>query len=191
MRVKRIGVILALLVSVAPLAEAQEYLKVNTLSALLAMPGVAWERPLQHERFTFQLDATASFWRSVDGAPLQFLMIIPEWRYHTRPSRLGPYLGAHLGVAGFRLQKWSYRGGTAYQEGFSFLGGVSAGYKWQLAPRWLLDAFVGGGNQQSFYKGYDWLTGERYDSSRMTSAWDQSGEWLPYRIGVQLGYRVR
>ena len=187
-RTKRIGVILALLVSVAQLPEAQEYVKVNTLSTLIAMPGVAWERPLRHERLTFQLDATASFWHSVDGAPLQFLMIIPEWRLHRRSSRLGPYLGAHLGLAGFRLQKWNYRGTTLYQEGFSFLGGVSVGYKWELSPHWMLDAFVGGGNQQALYKGYDWTTGVRYDSA---SAWNQSAEWLPYRIGVQLGYRIR
>ena len=54
-RTKRIGVILALLVSVAQLPEAQEYVKVNTLSTLIAMPGVAWERPLRHERLTFQI----------------------------------------------------------------------------------------------------------------------------------------
>ena len=36
---------------------------------------------------------------------------------------------------------------------------------------------------QSFYKGYDATTGERYDGAKK---FNKSGEWLPYRGGISV-----
>jgi hypothetical protein len=50
----------------------------------------------------------------------------------------------------------------------------------------MLDYFLGG-NQQGFYHGYYLSTGERYETAKN---WNKSGEWLPYRGGVMVSYRI-
>lgn len=168
-----------------PRAAAQDQVKVNGLTLLVGVPGVAYERPLR-DRVSFQLDATVSPWRSVGGAPQQFLIVVPEWRFHPRGVGRGWFLGAHVGVTAFRLQKWEYRDSDLYQEGFGLLLGLTVGYRKELRGPWGLEVFAGGGNAQSLYKGYHYLTGIRYDSAH---AWNQSAEWLPYRGGVMVTYR--
>ena len=165
---------------------AQSYLKVNVASALVGIPGVGVERTIG-DRWTFQVDATASPWRSVNGVPLQFLIVIPEWRFHPQGVARGWYVGAHAGASAFRLQKWDYWGTTRYEKGYSLFLGATFGYQRPLSDRWLVDAFVGGGSSQAIYKGYDWTTGARYDGA---AAWNKSGEWLPYRGGVMLSRRL-
>jgi hypothetical protein len=51
----------------------------------------------------------------------------------------------------------------------------------------MLDCFVGGGNHQGFYKGYNIITGERYEKA---TNYNKSGEWLPYRGGVMVSYSL-
>ena len=161
--------------------------KINAATALVGLPHVAWERPLAGPR-TLQVDLLVSPWRSVDHAPMQFGILVGEWRHHFREPGTGPYLGLHVGVVGFRLQKWDYRGTEFYQEGFGAVGGVTAGYEWRLASGAVLDLFFGGGTAQTKYKGYSYLTGERYDEER---GWNESGEWAPYRAGVMLSLARR
>ena len=179
--------VLALVPSLPRAAGAQSYIKVNGATSLLGVPGVAYERTLS-ERVTFQIDATVSPWRSVNQAPMQFLILVPEWRYHPHGIARGVYVGGHVGASVFRLQKWGYRGTDQYQEGVAALFGITVGYQRPITERVGLDLFVGGGNSQALYKGYSYLTGIRYDSA---SAWNQSGEWLPYRGGVMVSYRLR
>jgi hypothetical protein len=52
--------------------------------------------------------------------------------------------------------------------------------------RFMLDCFRWEGNQQGFYHGYYISTGERYETAKN---WN-SGEWLPYRGGVMVSYRI-
>ncbi len=161
------------------------HIKLNA-STLLGIPGVAYERALT-DRTSFNLDVTASLWRSLRGAPFEFLTVIPEWQIHSRPNRLGWYAGVHLGASIFRLQKWNYWGSTRYQEGYSTLLGGTVGYKRALNRTLVLDAYLGGGSQHGRYRGYDRVTREQYTGiGRM----DESREWLPYRAGVMVGYRL-
>jgi hypothetical protein len=51
----------------------------------------------------------------------------------------------------------------------------------------MLEFFLGGGSHQGFYKGYYLSTGERYDSAE---GYNKSGEWIPYRGGVMVSYRI-
>ena len=51
----------------------------------------------------------------------------------------------------------------------------------------MLDVFLGGGNHQAFYKDYSLTTGERVDKAK---DYNKSGEWLPYRGGVMVSYRI-
>ena len=162
------------------------HVKVNA-STLLGVPGIAYEVAV-NDHLSFNVDATASLWRSIDHAPYLFVMVLPEWQLHARPGRLGYYAGVHSGLTVYRLQKWNYRGTRKYQQGYSTLIGVSVGYKRVLRDRWLLDAFVGGGNQFGRYRGYDGATGEQYTGF---DELDESREWLPYRLGLMFSYRVR
>lgn len=162
------------------------YLKVNA-STLVGIPGVAYEVALT-DRTSFNLDATASLWRSIRGTPFQFLTIIPEWQIHARSQRVGVYGGVHLGASIYRLQKWNYWGTRLYQEGYSTLLGATIGYKRALRPTVLLDVYLGGGSQHGRYRGYDEATGQQYAG---VDRLDESREWLPYRVGFMIGYRVR
>ncbi len=162
------------------------YVKFNA-STLLGIPGVAYEVALT-DRTSFNLDATASLWRSVRGAPFQFLTIIPEWQIHSRGRRVGFYGGVHLGASIYRLQKWNYWGTRLYQEGYSTLLGATIGYKRQLSSTVMLDAYVGGGSQHGRYRGFNGATGQQYAG---IDRLDESREWLPYRVGLMIGHRVR
>ena len=51
----------------------------------------------------------------------------------------------------------------------------------------MLDCFLGGGWHQGFYKGYLLSTGERYEHAEN---YNKSGEWLPYRGGVMVSYKL-
>ncbi len=175
---------LELLAATPCTSAAQTTLKVNAATTLLGVPGVGIERVLG-PRTTFQVDLTASLWRSVGGAPMQFAMLVPEWRWHFRARRVGPYLGLHAGAIGFRVQKWDHRNTDQYQEGFGAVFGATFGYKQAINERMVLDWFIGGGTAQSKYKGYSISTGDRYDGE---SGWNESGEWLPYRGGVMLTF---
>ena len=185
---KRLLLVASLIgVGIPGAARSQTFVKVNVLTTLLGVPGVGIERSLG-ERTTFQFDATASPWRSVNHAPMQFLLLVSEWRFHPYGGHTGLYLGGHLGASAFRLQKWNYRGRDLYQEGFGALFGGTVGYKRPIRERWMVDVYAGGGTSQALYKGYHYLTGIRYDSA---NGWNKSGEWLPYRGGVMLSYRIR
>jgi len=45
---------------------------------------------------------------------------------------------------------------------------------------------------QSFYKGYDKISGDRYDagSDSMNREFNRSGEWLPYKGGLMVSYKL-
>ena len=165
---------------------AQRVVKGNLASTVYGVPQVAYELPLGPKR-SLQFDVMISPWRSRDGAPQQFGIFIAEWRHHYHERGDGPYVGGHVGIAIFRLQRWDYKDTEFYQEGIGALGGVTVGYEKRLRDPWSLDLFAGGGTAQSKYKGYSFLTGDRYDGE---DGWNESGEWLFYRGGLMLSYRL-
>ena len=61
-----------------------------------------------------------------------------------------------------------------------------------LRSRWNLDLYLGLGTMQSFYKGYDKISGDRYDTEgdSMGRETNRSGEWLPYKGGLMLSYKL-
>lgn len=176
---------IAVLVGCVPLvAQSQSAIKVNAPSALLGVPGVAIERPMG-ERSTVEYSANAALWRSLNGVPFQFLMLLAERRLYSQPSLTGWFVGMHAGGTLFRLQKWEYWGSDLYQEGIGAVFGATIGWRWALSNGRSLEAFVGGGTHQALYRGYDASTGERYDGA---SGLNKSGEWLLYRAGVNVGF---
>ncbi|MEO8517281.1 MAG: DUF3575 domain-containing protein [Flavobacterium sp.] len=180
---KRIFLFLLLLTS---FAQGQTYIKANAVTALVLIPNVGVETTLS-KHFTFQVDITASFWKSINHGPFQLFMLTPELRYHFKESTKGFYIGAHLGGSIFKLQKWNYANSDDYQKGFNYFAGGTIGYQTAISKKLALDFFLGGGTQQAFYNGYYISTNERYEH---VQKYNKSGEWLPYRGGVMICYKL-
>jgi hypothetical protein len=166
---------------------AQTYAKFNTIPALLGIPNVGIETKVG-EKQTFQFDIFASLWKSIDGKPTQFYIFIPEYRYHFLEVYNGFYVGANLGFTLFNFQKYSSFNSGQYQKGFGYLIGATVGYQKKVNERFNLDFYIGGGHSEGFYKGYFIDSGIRYDSPK---DYNRSGEWIPYRGGIMLSYRLK
>ena len=165
---------------------SQNYIKVNAVTALVLVPNVGFETKIS-KHFSFHVDVNASFWKSINGQPFQFVMVIPEIRYHFKETFNGFYLGTHLGGSYFKLQKWGYTNTNIHQEGYNYLMGFTVGYQKKIGAKFMLEAFLGGGNQQAFYKGYNSETGLRSETAKN---FNKSGEWLPYRGGIMICYQL-
>ncbi|WP_310556586.1 DUF3575 domain-containing protein [Flavobacterium sp.] len=165
---------------------SQTYVKINGVTAIALLPHIGVETSLS-DKMTFQFDVSASFWKSVDGAPLRFALFTPEVRYYIKEKYKGWYFGAHIGGAIFKLKKWNYKDLNLYQKGFSYFIGATIGYQKQISDKINLDFFLGGGNIQSSYKGYDIDSGIRYD---IANGYNKSSEFIPYRGGIMISYRL-
>lgn len=168
--------------------QSQTFVKFNGATALLAIPNVGIETSIG-EKTTFSVDVMASFWESFNGNnPMKFVTVTPEVRYHFKEKYNGFYVGAHIGADKYELQKWNYWDTNKYEDGFGYRLGATIGYNLKLSDKFLLDFFVGGGWHQGFYHGYynDGTPG-RYDKA---PNYNKSGEWLPYRGGVMISYKL-
>ena len=166
--------------------QSQTYVKVNALTTLLTIPNIGIETSIG-KKSTFQFDILSSPWKSVNGKPREFYMFIPEYRYHFKEKYNGFYVGAHVGMTLFNFQKWNYLNTDLYEKGLGYAMGATIGFQTKINKRFMLDCFLGGGNHQGFYKGYNLKTGERYDGAKN---YNKSGEWLPYRGGVMVSYSL-
>ena len=166
---------------------AQTVIKGNLLTALIAIPHLGIETKIGKQN-TFQVDVQVSFWKSFNGGPQQFVIIIPEFRHYFASVFNGFYAGVHIGGSAFKVQKWNYINTDFYQEGYSLLYGGTVGYQFKINDRFNADLFAGGGSQQAFYKGYSLSTGIRYDEAE---DFNKSGEILPYRFGIMLVYKLK
>ena len=81
-----------------------------------------------------------------------------------------------------------YKASDLYQNGYAIIIGATLGYQFQLSERWNMDLYLGAGSAQSFYKGYHKELGIRYDNDGRK--WNKSGEFLPYRGGVMISYKL-
>ncbi|APT23585.1 hypothetical protein BZL53_10865 [Flavobacterium columnare] len=158
----------------------------GNITTILGIPQVGVETTIG-KKLTFQADLMASLWESVNNAPQKFVILIPEVRYHFNTLEKGFYLGGHVGGSSYKMQKWNYLNSGRYQEGYSLLFGMTVGFKVPINESFSIDLFMGGGSQQGFYKGYYLETGERYETA---DNFNKSGEWLPYRGGVMICYKL-
>lgn len=164
---------------------SQTYFKFNAPTTLLGIPQIGVETSIG-KKLTFQGDVLGSYWESVNGAPFKTLMVFSEVRYHFNEKFNGIYVGGHLGGSIFEIQKWNYLNTDRYQKGEAFFLGITIGYEIKINEKWMIDMFIGGGNQQAHYTGRLLSTGERYEHSK----YNKSGEWLPYRGGVMFSYKL-
>jgi hypothetical protein len=183
---KKLFICILLLVSIC--SQSQTYIKGNAVTALILVPNFGVETSIG-KKLTFQADIMASFWESIGGLnPMKFYSLTTEVRYHFQEIYRGFYFGVNAGGDRFQIQKWGYFGSNLYQDGFGYKFGATIGYEKKINDRFMLDFFVGGGWHQGFYHGYynDGTPG-RYDGAEN---WNKSGEWLPYRGGVMISYRL-
>jgi hypothetical protein len=165
---------------------AQTVIKGNLATALVAVFNFGIETKLSNKT-SFQIDVTASFWNSVNNTPQEFGIIIPEFRYHIKEFGKGLFVGTHIGGSIFKVQKWNYAYQDYYQKGFGILIGVTIGYQFTLAEKFGLEVFLGGGSHQGFYKGYKISDNSRVD---LAHKYNKSGEFIPYRGGLMLVYKL-
>ena len=126
-----------------------------------------------------------------------------EGRYYFDESFKHWYVGANISAATFIIQKYNYWNdeiytnennenfitSNLYQKGFSFLIGGTVGYQFKLSERWNVDLYATIGTSQDRYKGYDRTTGKRYDVAKKD--FNRSGEFLPYRGGIMIAYKIK
>jgi hypothetical protein len=184
---KKIFIFVFLLISFY--SQSQTYIKGNAVTALVLVPNFGVETNIG-KKSTFQFDVLASFWSSVNGVPREFCTITPEYRYFFKEKFNGFYVGGHIGGSIYNVQKWGpvYEGSDYREEGIGYFVGATIGYEKKLNDRFMLDFFIGGGTHQAFYKGYYISTGERYDDD--VENYNRSGDWLPYRGGLMISYRI-
>jgi hypothetical protein len=169
-------------------SQSQTYIKVNALTSLLAIPNVGIETSIS-EKSTLQFDVLASLWKSIDGKPYKFFTFTSEYRYHFHEKYNGFYAGAHVGFDSYDVTKWNYATVGVHSVGVGYLIGATIGYQKRLNEKFLLDFFIGGGNHQGFYNSYYIDTGKRFEQDKAIGS-NKSGEWLPYRGGVMISYKL-
>lgn len=185
------------------------YIKGNALFVPLAMLNVGVEYKLNH-KYTLQGDVFVSPWKSYLGKHAQIYMSGIEGRYYFSEAFQKFYVGANFSFALYNIQKWNYwkdiefiinEGDNEmkfnrrhyYQKGMAFIIGATLGYQMKWKENWNIDFYLGIGSSQGFYRGYDEVSGKRLDEINATKKrnWNRSGEWIPYRGGIMISYKIR
>lgn len=157
-------------------------LKWNSLYWAVGVPNMSVETRLG-EKFSFNADVVFSPWESVKGRPYFGAQIIPEVRFYPKEVFKGFYVGGYVAYDTYKLSKWDHPK-TEVQHGIGLAVGLTLGWQIDIARRWGMDFYVGGGWHHGWYYGVDELTGKRY------ADWNSSGEWVPYKAGVSFIYRL-
>ncbi|WP_281337417.1 DUF3575 domain-containing protein [Flavobacterium eburneipallidum] len=169
-------------------SQSQTYVKGNAVTALALVPNIGIETSIG-KKSTFQFDALASFWSSIKGKPYEFYTFTTEYRYHFHEKFNGFYAGANAGFDSYNLTKWNYIDIGVHQIGVGYTLGATIGYEKKINKRLMLDFFIGGGNHQGFYHSYYIETGKRFELDHAKGR-NKSGEWIPYRGGLMISYRL-
>lgn len=167
-------------------SQSQTYIKVNAFTTLLTAPNIGVETKLG-EKTSIQVDILALPWKSINGIPRQFYTLTTEFRYNFKEQNNGFYVGGNIGGSKYNFQKWNYINTDHYEIGHGYMLGATVGYKAKINEKFYLECFLGGGWHQGFYKGYFLSSGERYETAQH---YNKSGEWLPYRGGVMIAYKL-
>lgn len=183
------------------------YIKANALFLPVGMLNIGVEYGFT-EHITGQTDVFISPWESFAGKHAQVYMLGFDGRYYFSKAFEKFYIGGNISGGLYNIQKWGYwndnfythKNGEVtpyissnlYQKGFTFVFGAVGGYQFKWNEKWNIDLYIGVGTMQSFYKGYDKLSGDRYDygGDSMGRERNRSGELLPYKGGVMISYKL-
>lgn len=198
--IKFLTICIVLTVSAA-VASAQTYLKLNCLYAVVGVINPSLEVTMSPHS-TVSLDITYSPWRSVNGAHLNFGLFTGEYRYYFKQSGNGWYVSGNVGMTGFDISKpifmhrktvLAFKNG--YSKGFGLMVGVGFGYQHVFRERWVVDAFISGDWFCSWYNGYSQdgeinMDPQGHENYVYPDPFNGSGEILPSKFGVSIGYRI-
>lgn len=188
MTLKKIFFVLVL--SIYSLNFAQTYVKLNAFTLPALMLNTAIETKLTNKT-TFQADLFISPWNSVFYNKMLFAIGTVEYRYYFKESFKNWYIGANTGAAIYRMQKFNHLNTGIHQEGYSIFLGGTVGYVVKVNDKINLDLFLGGGNSQSFYRGYYNDNPDIRADKEEGSSINRSGEWIPYKGGVMISYKLK
>ena len=185
------------------IAPKKLYIKANALFLPVGILNAGIEYQL-NKKMTIQGDFLISPWKSFAGKYAQVYMIGFDGRYYFNEAFKHWYVGANISAARYIIQKWDYwsdapyqynpsapvyKTSDLYQNGFSFIVGATVGYQFKLSDNWNMDLYASAGTVQSYYRGYHKILGVRYDDDGRS--WDKSGEFVPYRGGIMISYKLR
>lgn len=181
-RFTKILVLFVLLGTVGRATAQNTALKWNALYWVVGVPNMSVETRLAN-KWTFNGDVVYSPWKSIKGRPFLGLQVIPEVRFYPKEAMKGFYVGGYVSYDSYKVSKWDHPK-TDVQHGIGLGLGVTLGYQIDIARRWGMDFYAGGGWHLGWYYGVNTLTGQRYAN------WNRSGEWIPYQLGVTFSYRL-
>ena len=180
--------------------DAQIYAKLNGLYALVGVINPAVEFTVS-PKSTFQTEIVFSPWKYVNDhgvdKPMKFGILMTEYRRYFKQHNRGWYLGANMGMMGFKMSKPQFSDGwfleNRYSKGYGMMIGICGGFEYQFADRWLLDAYFGWSYMLSWYNGYSLdgtidLYPHRPVQLEKPDPFNGSHEWLPNKIGVSIGF---
>ncbi len=122
------------------------------------------------------------------GYPFVMSMGLFGYRHYLKKeAHQGWFAGIDLGFDTFRMSKnivpfYSYDKPSAYDVGYGYIAGVTLGYKYRFNNR--LGVEVSG----SF--GYHNCQHESFSNSGNKGEMSVSAEWIPYKAGIYLSYRI-
>ena len=182
--------------------DAQIYAKLNGLYALVGVINPAVEFTVS-PKSTFQTEIVFSPWKYVNDhgvdKPMKFGILMTEYRRYFKQHNRGWYLGANMGMMGFKMSKPQFSDGwfleNRYSKGYGMMIGICGGFEYQFADRWLLDAYFGWSYMLSWYNGYSLdgtidLYPHRPVQLEKPDPFNGSHEWLPNKIGVSIGFMI-
>ena len=179
--------------------DAQIYAKLNALVGVIN-PAVEFT---VSPKSTFQTEIVFSPWKYVNDhgvdKPMKFGILMTEYRRYFKQHNRGWYLGANMGMMGFKMSKPQFSDGwfleNRYSKGYGMMIGICGGFEYQFADRWLLDAYFGWSYMLSWYNGYSLdgtidLYPHRPVQLEKPDPFNGSHEWLPNKIGVSIGFMI-
>jgi len=182
--------------------DAQIYAKLNGLYALAGVINPAVEFTVS-PKSTIQTEIVFSPWKYVNDhgvdKPMKFGILMTEYRRYFKRHNRGWYLGANMGMMGFKMSKPQFSDGwfleNRYSKGYGMMIGICGGFEYQFADRWLLDAYFGWSYMLSWYNGYSLdgtidLYPHRPVQLEKPDPFNGSHEWLPNKIGVSIGFMI-
>ena len=182
--------------------DAQISAKLNGLYALVGVINPAVEFTVS-PKSTFQTEIVFSPWKYVNDhgvdKTMKFGILMTEYRRYFKQHNRGWYLGANMGMMGFKMSKPQFSDGwfleNRYSKGYGMMIGICGGFEYQFADRWLLDAYFGWSYMLSWYNGYSLdgtidLYPHRPVQPEKPDPFNGSHEWLPNKIGVSIGFMI-
>ncbi len=189
---------------------SQTDVKINLFTAPFLIPNFAFEIPTSKNQ-SVQLDVLASFWNEFSLFNDEHFLVNQtffEYRWYKNEFNQGLFIGPNIGYGMFTFNKpdWAIvrefpraipvllsehiTSNDEFSSGRTFFYGLSLGIKKQVSSNWFLEFFIGAGLTHSWYKGFKGLVRTDLNNETEYRRFNKSNEWLLYKGGLMLVYRI-